>query len=173
MTYLVRPGRADEVARYRAIEVAAGAAFRDAGMPEVAADEPPLEAALLGYVRAGRAWAVADDGGEPAGYLLLDVLDAADAHVEQVSVLPSCRGLGLGARLLDAAAAWARERGYRRLTLTTFADVPWNAPYYARLGFRTVPDEALTEPLRAVRRREAEHGLDRWPRVVMARDLDR
>jgi hypothetical protein len=49
--------------------------------------------------------------------------------------------------------------------------VPWNAPYYARLGFRILDDTAVTPGLRAIRRREAEIGLDRWPRVCMRRDV--
>jgi hypothetical protein len=47
--------------------------------------------------------------------------------------------------------------------------VPWNAPYYERLGFRRVDD--LTPGLRAIRAAEAARGLDRWPRVAMRRDL--
>jgi hypothetical protein len=58
------------------------------------------------------------------------------------------------------------------VTLTTFADVPWNAPYYRRLGFADVPPGAQGPGLRRLRAHEAEVGLDRWPRVAMARPLD-
>ena len=49
-----------------------------------------------------------------------------------------------------------------------FADVPWNAPWYARHGWRTHRDPGPA--LRAVRDHEAALGLD-WhgPRVVMVR----
>ena len=57
------------------------------------------------------------------------------------------------------------------LTLTTFAEVPWNAPYYARCGFTVLDESAIGPDLRAVRAREADHGLDRWPRVCMRRTL--
>jgi hypothetical protein len=49
--------------------------------------------------------------------------------------------------------------------------VPWNAPYYVRCGFRVLDDAEVTPGLRAIRRREAEMGLDRWPRVCMRRDI--
>jgi hypothetical protein len=49
--------------------------------------------------------------------------------------------------------------------------VPWSAPYYARCGFRVLDEAELTPGLRAIRHREAELGLDRWPRVCMRRDL--
>jgi hypothetical protein len=50
-------------------------------------------------------------------------------------------------------------------------DVPWNAPYYTRCGFRALDDRELTPGLRAIRAHEAAIGLDRWPRVCMRRDL--
>lgn len=60
------------------------------------------------------------------------------------------------------------------LTLTTFRDVPWNAPYYARrCGFHIVDDATCGSGLQAIREHETAHGLDRWPRVCMRRYLTR
>ncbi len=56
------------------------------------------------------------------------------------------------------------------MTLTTFTDIPWNAPYYTRLGFRVLDAGELTEGLREIRRAEAAMGLDAWPRVCMRRE---
>ena len=53
------------------------------------------------------------------------------------------------------------------------ADVPWNAPYYARLGFRVLAPDQIGDGLRRIRGHEAALGLDRWPRVVMYRPVDR
>jgi ribosomal protein S18 acetylase RimI-like enzyme len=130
-----------------------------------------------------------DDGVEPiAGYVIVDVLDdpgpvagpaAAGAahreraaHVEQVSVDPRYARRGLGRRLLDHVAAVARKRGLDAVTLTTFRDVPWNAPYYVRCGFRVLGDDELGPGLRRVRDEEAVHGLDPARRVCMRRELD-
>lgn len=57
------------------------------------------------------------------------------AHMEQVSVLPQHGRRGYGGRLVQAAMVEARGRGYESMTLRTYADVPWNAPFYARVGF--------------------------------------
>ena len=57
------------------------------------------------------------------------------------------------------------------VTLTTFRDVPWNAPYYERLGFRSLSETELTPELAEVRAREAEPGLDPETRVCMRLDL--
>jgi hypothetical protein len=73
--------------------------------------------------------------------------------------------------LLDEAADRARAGGLPALTLTTFADVPWNGPYYERCGFRVLAGDEITPGLRAIREHENALGLDRWPRVCMRRDI--
>ena len=135
----IRAAEPDDLPRLQEIEYAAGEAFRQIGMAEIADDEA----------------------------FPLDVLDRL-FHIEQVSVHSEAAGHGLGRELIEHLAA---ERHSPALTLTTFADVPWNAPYYARLGF-----SVLDRPgpgLRSVQRKEAEHGLDRWPRIAMIRALQR
>jgi GNAT superfamily N-acetyltransferase len=152
------------------IERAAGGWFREVGMPEIAEDEPlPLEE-LTRYRQGGRAWVAADDTDVPAAYLIADIIDGS-VHIEQVSVHPRAARRKIGRMLLEHAAAYAAARGIRALTLTTFAEVPWNAPYYARCGFRILDDSELSPGMRAVRDREIAHGLHRWPRVCMRRDL--
>ncbi|WP_030209545.1 GNAT family N-acetyltransferase [Streptomyces sp. NRRL S-87] len=166
----IRAARVDELPLLQDIERAAGLCFRDIGMPEVADDEPlPLDE-LAGYCRAGLAWVVAGAGDVPAAYLIADRVDG-NLHVEQVSVHPDSARRGIGRLLLDHAADHAVRTGAPALTLTTFTQVPWNAPYYARCGFRLVDDSSLTPGLREIREREAAHGLDRWPRACMRREL--
>lgn len=142
--------------------------FREIGMDAVADDEPLPVGEMLGYQRDGRAWVATDDLDHPVAYLLLDVVDDA-AHIEQVSVRSDQAGRRLGRALIDAAAMWARQHGLTALTLTTFADVPWNAPYYARLGFDVIETDALTVGLRRIRDHEATLWPHDWPRVVMGR----
>jgi GNAT superfamily N-acetyltransferase len=169
----IRPVEEDELDRLREIELEAGVAFATIGMTSVAdADPPPVEH-LDHYRRAGRCWVQADSTegvGLPVAYLIADVVDG-NGHVEQVSVHPSVGGRGLGRQLIDHAAAWARGAGLTRLTLTTFVEVPWNGPYYERLGFRVLDDAELGPDLRRIRDAEAAAGLDRWPRCAMVRDL--
>lgn len=167
---MLRPARLDDVVRLQEIERVAGVAFRDVGMAAIADDEPFPAEVLEAYVRDGRAWVAVDASDVAVAYLVADVVDGA-GHVEQVSVDPRFARQGLGRALIDQAARWAEERGYAALTLTTFADVAWNAPYYERLGFRVVSPDAMGEGLRQVREHEAELGLDRWPRVAMVRAI--
>lgn len=166
----IRPCRSEDLPTLQDIERAAGQGFRDVGMPEIADDEPPTLWQLERFVRAGRAWTAVDPADRPVAYLLAYLVDG-NIHVEQVSVHPGSARLGIGRALIDHVADLARADGIPAMTLTTFADVPWNAPYYSRCGFRPIDDGELTPGLREIRRREAVHGLDRWPRVCMRRNL--
>jgi GNAT superfamily N-acetyltransferase len=168
----LRAVRPNELPLLREIEWVAGRRFGDIGMPEIAADEPLPLGELARHQRAGLAWVAADDSDLPVAYLIADRVDG-NLHVEQVSVHPDRSRQGVGRSLLDHLADHARREGTPALTLTTFAHVPWNAPYYARCGFRPLDDDGLTPGLRRIRAREAEHGLDRWPRVCMRRALAR
>jgi GNAT superfamily N-acetyltransferase len=165
----IRSAGAADLPVLQDIERAAGRTFRDIGMPEIADDDPLPLPVLADRARAGRLWVTVSSSDEPVAYLMADVVDGC-LHVEQVSVHPDNARRGLGRALLEYAAGRAAADGIVALTLTTFAHVPWNAPYYARCGFRILDDAELTPGLRAIRQREAELGLDRWPRVCMRRE---
>lgn len=166
----IRAVRLDELPVLQDIERAAGQCFRDIGMPEIAEDEPLPLGELARYHHTGLAWVMASDTDVPVAYLIADRLDG-NLHVEQVSVHPDNAGRGIGRSLLDHLAAHATSEGVPALTLTTFTQVPWNAPYYVRCGFRLLDGSRLPPGLRKIREREAAHGLDRWPRVCMRRPL--
>jgi GNAT superfamily N-acetyltransferase len=166
----IRPAALAELPLLQDIERAAGEPFRGLGMAVIADDEPPALDLLERYRRLGYAWVSADAADRPVAYLISDTIGGA-AHLEQVSVHPAAARRGLGSALIDHLAACAAADGLTALTLTTFAEVPWNAPYYTRLGFRSLTDAELTEGLREIRRAEARHGLDHWPRVCMRREL--
>ncbi|MFD4142742.1 GNAT family N-acetyltransferase [Streptomyces sp. NPDC058572] len=166
----IRAVHPDELPILQDIERAAGRCFRDIGMPEIADDEPLPVGELARYRKAGLAWVAADDADAPVAYLIADHVDG-NLHVEQVSVHPDSARRGIGRSLLEHLAAHGTRDGIPALTLTTFTEVPWNAPYYARCGFLSVDDGMLAPGLREIRERERAHGLDRWPRVCMRRAL--
>ncbi|MEU6352620.1 GNAT family N-acetyltransferase [Streptomyces sp. NPDC047072] len=165
----IRPVTPAELPVLRDIETAAGAAFRDIGMAEVDEHEAPSVETLDRYRRAGRAWVACAGSDRPVAYVICEPVDGA-LHIEQISVHPDFAHRRIGRALLAHADTHAREQGLPALTLTTFTEVPWNAPYYARLGFRPLSDAELTPGLRAIRAHEKDLGLDQWPRVCMRRD---
>lgn len=105
----------------------------------------------------------------PAGFAHVLVLDGA-AHLEQLAVEPDLCRRGIGTALVEAACEEAGRRGHDALTLCTYADVDWNAPFYRRLGFEEVG--VLAPYQAALRETEQRLGLDRHGRrVVMERRL--
>ncbi|KAA1423664.1 GNAT family N-acetyltransferase [Mumia zhuanghuii] len=160
--------RAD-VEAIREIERLADERFRDLGLGFVADGEPTSYEVVAAAVDRGTAWVEVDGVGTPIAFATVDVLDGC-AHLEQLSVIPAHGRRGVGTALVGAVEEWALCRGLGVVTLTTFADVPWNAPYYRRLGFEVVPETRWTP---GVRERIAEETafFDPWRRVVMAKAL--
>ncbi|HJQ01421.1 MAG TPA: GNAT family N-acetyltransferase [Jatrophihabitans sp.] len=109
-------------------------------------------------------------GDPPVGYARLEFVDGR-AHLEGLSVRPSSMRRGIGTALVQAVCDWAKAAGHSELTLCTFADVPWNGPFYAKLGFIELVE--LSPGLRALRAAEDRLGLDAiGRRVVLIRRTD-
>ncbi|HBL5002154.1 GNAT family N-acetyltransferase [Enterobacter cloacae] len=160
----VRPTRPGDVTALPAIERAAGERFRD--YPELAwlAEGDVISAEQhLDYAERGLSWlALAND--QPVGFILAE-LHVSSLFIVELSVHLDWQGKGIGRRLFACVADQARKRGLASLTLTTFRDVPWNAPFYARLGFEMIT--TLTPELREKREEETAHGLAYDARCAM------
>jgi GNAT superfamily N-acetyltransferase len=168
VTVAIRPPRHDELEALVAIEHEAGALFAAVGMPEIAGDGPGSVDELEPFRAAGRAWVAVDADDRPIAYLIATIVDGC-AHIEQVSVAPAHGRRGVGAALIDHLAKVARTEGCPALTLTTFRDVAWNAPYYERLGFTEVAPADQGPELAALVAAEAARIPDDAPRVAMRR----
>lgn len=109
---------------------------------------------------------VAVQDGTVVGFAHLVAPDG-HAHLEQVSVLPSYGRQGIGTALVRAVMEEARWGGHDVLSLCTFADVPWNGPFYRSVGFEEARD---LDPFQArLRRHEQALGLDDVARRVVMR----
>ena len=82
-----------------------------------------------------------------------------ELHLEELAVLPDYGRRGIGRALVEASLALAQTRQMRNLTLTTFADIPWNGPFYQRIGFVTLHPDELTSHLAANLAAERKLGL--------------
>jgi GNAT superfamily N-acetyltransferase len=143
------------------IDSRAESLFRVAGLdlPELPFPIDALHQSKIVYVA----------GTPPVAFVQVDEV-GGNAHVQELAVLPAHMRQGLGTMLLDAACTWAREQGYRAITLTTYADVAWNAPFYAGRGFVELTE--LTPELVEIRDWERDVGLDDvGRRVAMCREL--
>jgi GNAT superfamily N-acetyltransferase len=116
--------------------------------------------------RDGTLWVARDEHGAPVGFALVERL-GAEFHLEEMDVLPEHGRRGIGTALVRAVCDWAARKGSASVTLCTFRDIPWNAPFYQRLGFRSLDLHELPPALRERMREEAEHGLTWEHRVAM------
>jgi len=165
----VRVACSDDLPKLAAIERSAASVFRDAGLAWIAEGDT-MEAALLAALCRDRTLWVAVDGDEPVGFLAGHNLDDG-FYIAEVSVARSHQKRGIGAALIAAAVDHARTKGYPAVTLTTYRDLPGNAPFYARLGFEEIgPAEAGPAHARKLRD-EAEAGHDPSRRCIMAARL--
>lgn len=130
---------------------------------------PPWDPPTPGQDRVATAGFVLVAGSPPVGFAHVVEIEG-DAHLELLAVRRDHGRQGIGTALVTAAKAEARARGFRRLTLSTFRDVPWNAPFYAKLGFTELG--RLEHWHRAAQRHEERMGLVRHgERVMMVTSL--
>ncbi len=136
------------------------------GGPDVAVALADLRAAQA----AGLLWVALSPEHEPVGFALVE-RDGAHLHLKELDVHPQHGRTGLGTALVEAVCSWGREAGCREITLTTFRGIPWNEPWYARLGFEVLGGAELTVQLRRILEEEATRGLDPDRRVAMRMQL--
>lgn len=164
----IRPAERDDETAIEAVENAADRLLIERLEPETWEPAPSgaSRAADRGFIL------VAEDTETRAIIGFVHVLEVDElAHLEQLSVHPNHGRRGYGRRLVEAAEDEARRRGYAWLSLRTYADVPWNAPFYARLGFvETTPATDFHQRLAAVEQRLALEKYGR--RVQMSISLD-
>lgn len=169
---VIRPGKAGDLSYLPQIEALAADRLLDIGMGE-------LHALFAGYVtsaedfraymQAGRLW-VAEEDARPVGFITVSII-GDHAHIDEVDVLPDYGRRGFGKALIDTVCQWTAAQGLSSVTLSTQANVPWNAPYYAKLGFEIMPPDQWTAPYLALRQHEADLGFPLDDRVLMIRRL--
>lgn len=150
---MIRRAEAEDLPLLPVIEEAADRLFVSLGITDLPAPASAAERAA--------SWRVLVAGRPAVGFAVLERVDGA-VHLEQLSVDPAHGRKGIGAALLAATVDAAREVGADRVTLCTYADVPWNGPFYTRHGF--VESAEPAPGLAALLAHEVELGLDRHGR---------
>lgn len=167
MQYTIRPTREDDIPQLIIVERAANAASDQLGFVNV--EHVMSEEIHRVHQQDGRSWVAVDEQDQPLGFAVACEV-SGHGHLEELDVHPDYWRRGIGRTLIITVCEWASARGYSALTLTTERDVPWNAPFYAKLGFEIVPPEEWTGAQRHVFETDAAVSNSQ-NRVLMRRKL--
>jgi GNAT superfamily N-acetyltransferase len=163
----LRPARDTDLSALQRIEREAAALFPAGVLPPELAASLPLEQ-LQACLATSELWVADETAFGPVGFIAARTCGTS-LHIVEMDVLPSRGRQGFGTRLLQHLCDAALQRGHTHVTLTTFAHIAWNAPFYARHGFAEVGDFGAFPHLAAGLQSERERGLA--GRVAMARTL--
>jgi predicted N-acetyltransferase YhbS len=156
---VIRPGRPGDLPALAAIEDSGAETFTRHGQPLADGSPPAPPDQWASALADGLLWIAEDAVDGPVGFLAGELADGG-LYIAEVDVVMARQQQGLGRRLMQVAIDWARESGLAAVTLTTFRSIPWNAPFYARLGFVELDAAAMPPKLAATLADEAAHGFE-------------
>ena len=151
----IRAGSSADVGLLPLIELAAGRLFPSARIPQP--DQTYPESELQRAAAEGLLF-VAEAGGEIVGFVACRTSNGR-LHIDEMSVHPAHGRQGVGRALVVRVIETARARRLTGVSLTTFADIAWNAPFYVSMGFRQLDESELDAPLREALLQERELGM--------------
>ncbi len=96
-----------------------------------------------------------------------------ELHLHELSLARAFQRRGIGSTLLRALKIDAANAAFAAITLQTFRDIAWNAPFYAGHGFTVVEDVANYPRLSAGQEAAIATGLPGERRCAMICPLDR
>lgn len=165
--FVIRQANIKDANKLPAIEASAAQSFR--GHPQfswIADGDVQSEQDHLDYVKQQMEWVAVDNDDLPIGFINIQMLDNS-LHINEVSVCQTCQGKGIGKQLIQHIIAYAQEQGVHSVSLTTFRDIPWNAPYYQRLGFRLMAESDLSDEIKSILQEEVDAGFNAQDRCAM------
>jgi len=167
----LRQAAPEDIPKLMAIEAEAAQAFRTLPGYAFVADLPVRDRKTHERTRASGVRLVTEAEHDLVGFLMAIPVDGR-AHVLELAVASPFQGRGIGSTLLAAFERWGRETGFTDATLTTFRDVPWNAPAYGRLGYTPFDPCPEDIELNEIIAEEKAAGFWEAPRVAMRKVLE-
>lgn len=165
-SYEIRRARKAELALLPGIEAAADRLFPEGRIPQPG-DVVPLSE--LEKAHEEELVLVAASAEQVVGFAMARVHGSL-LHLYAMAVHPDHGRSGIGTRLLTRIIQEAVRRRLSGVTLTTFADLPWNAPFYEKLGFHTLDPPSLSPMLRAILAREESVGMRNRVALLFSND---
>ena len=153
----IRDARSGDVDTLARIELETARRFAPGVLrPHLVRPVPPSR--LRAAIDASLLWVAEHTCDGPVGFVLAE-RHGASLHIGELDVRPDFGRRGIGTFLVAYSCQIAAVRGLRFVTLTTLEHVPWNAPFYARLGFVPVTNVRRFLHLQRALRHERGIGL--------------
>lgn len=169
--YVIRLAIAKDAKFLPAVEASAGQTFLSHEKYRwVAEGDGQTERDHLDFIHHHFEWVAVNDNDEPVAFINAEKLSHS-LHICELSVCQSWQGKSIGKQLIQQVMHAAKELGISTVTLTTFRDVPWNAPYYQRLGFQVIENHELTTELKDILQSEVDAGFTATDRCAMVISL--
>ncbi|MEZ4514022.1 MAG: GNAT family N-acetyltransferase [Chloroflexota bacterium] len=169
-SYQIRPATLEDVAFLPGVELAAARLYLSqlavTGLTQEILDKTNSVEDFAAAQRDGLLWVAVDGQHHPVGFALLAKLEQW-LHLDELDVHPDHVRRGVGTALVRQVRQVAQAQGDLGVTLSTFRHVPWNAPFYRRLGFVEMVPEEQTAVFQALVAGEQARGLRTDLRLVM------
>ncbi|MCW2254126.1 GNAT superfamily N-acetyltransferase [Providencia alcalifaciens] len=165
--FLIRQAKSSDAKNLPVIEYSAAQIFRGhAKFGWIADGDVQTEQEHLGYIQQQMAWIAVANDDQPIGFINTQKLENS-LHIREVSVAQPWQGKGVGRELIQHVLGYALQQKVNNVTLTTFRDIPWNAPYYQRLGFSIIEASELSCTLKSILQQEVDTGFAIEDRCAM------
>jgi len=169
--YRIEPAKPEHIAALPAIERAAADVFPEGMIPDQVKGYVLSIDEFENAMAKKHLWVAVTADNQPIGFALVTVNTSSEsAMLAELDVDPDHQQKSLGTALVQTVIQWARQENIRHLSLTTFSNVPWNALFYEKMGFRRLSRNELTATLVAILVKEDELGLKN--RVAMQFDFE-
>jgi len=162
----IQLAEAEHLKAIPAIELAAATLFAESDLPQSLRHKVTEMSHLRVAMDDGRLWIALTGKEKPVGFAMTELIDEV-AYLDELDVLPEFGRQGIGTRLLSNVVDWARAGRFPCLQLMTFRHVPWNAPFYEKLGFEILDVSDYGPQTIDLIGKESRAGLDVDKRVVM------
>jgi ribosomal protein S18 acetylase RimI-like enzyme len=165
--FKIRRAQSYDIPLLEYVERSAAEIFRTANLGFLADGDTVDPKALAAMSQASHLWVAVNRFDQPLGFVGGEYL-SGNFHIVEISVAKEFQGKGVGKALMNTMVEHIRREGYKSITLTTYKNLPWNGPWYSRMGFFEVNAQDMGRAYLQILESE---GLDLRSRCVMRKIL--
>lgn len=142
----IRLSNKNDLSKLAAIERSAARKFAEYFKSDNVLTDRTLDHKIILEAHHNKSLWVANENDGIVGFLASTSVDDG-LHIQEISVAFSFQGKGIGKMLINVIIAEAKIRQCSYVSLTTDSVIPWNKPFYERIGFKQIALEDCPQRL--------------------------